>query len=577
MSTEHSSGKGYTRLPQSISNTDSENEDEHPYRLTSKPLGNQSVLQDSPSAQQNGQFCPIDKQTNLTNRSRNGCGILDPSKDNVPIITIEKHGYSSSWNHRTVSPFRFFCLILSILVCVCTILVFLYFLPCDSSLNCQTDEESSAFVPWNKSLQGIEIHGRISMVKGPSDNLIFLLHGQRYGDNLDSVTGQQQIPPQGGGVLSIRGSNGIPLWWVSLKRLPVDINCTILDVDGSGKPDCLVAGEKGLLIAIEPTAGTVHWSSTLNTYSELPVLLSDANSDGIDDLLSVESSEEFNSNLLLVSGKNGELLSRYKFSEDCKVTRIYGLEVSSDISYLCSDRNGKLISGVKRLSEILGSSNILNAKQRLFSPPKTAPKVFPVLEHDFKNYTRNLTLYTTLHIQNQGTCPGKSCLTTVNIKQGKLGNETSIWSYACQNTFTVEPAMYNLFPAEPNVTGFVLKFWRWTGEERRIRNVETDTFEQKVTEVIVTVLVNRTVVRVVNIGENEITQLCRRDDCQPSLKLHTHSMAVMDIDNNGLQDLISYRSSYKVEKPQVLESTIEIVRLDDGVFDSSKPLNCAAV
>lgn len=183
-----------------------------------------------------------------------------------------------------------------------------------------------------------ELHGRITVIPGNPYNLIFLLRGQQFGD-IDSreSPGQQQITSEGGGVLSMQGTSGIPLWWVVLKRLPTDIDCEILDTDGSGKPDCLVSGEGGLLVSIEPIAGTIHWNSEIHAQPELPLLLSDLDSDGINDLLSIELTNS-SQNLVLLSGKSGKVLARRSIP-GCQSVKLSNIDMSFVLSYTCYNGN----------------------------------------------------------------------------------------------------------------------------------------------------------------------------------------------------------------------------------------------
>lgn len=134
----------------------------------------------------------------------------------------------------------------------------------------------------------------------------------------------------------MQGNNGLPLWLVPLKRLPTIIDCTSIDIDQSGKPDCIVAGEQGLLISIEPIAGTIHWSSTTHTISKLPVIIPDIDADNIEDLLSVAIDNTNVSSLVFLSGKTGQLLKRYSIN-NCIFIDIYNLVSNGNISYKCYD------------------------------------------------------------------------------------------------------------------------------------------------------------------------------------------------------------------------------------------------
>lgn len=139
----------------------------------------------------------------------------------------------------------------------------------------------------------------------------------------------------------MQGSSGLPLWLVPLKRLPTVVDCGSIDIDRSGKPDCIVAGEHGLLVSIEPIAGTIHWSSAAHTFSKLPVILPDIDEDGIEDLLSVAWVENANaSQLVLLSGRTGQSLGYYLIN-NCSSVDIYNLVSNGSISYSCYNDNAK--------------------------------------------------------------------------------------------------------------------------------------------------------------------------------------------------------------------------------------------
>jgi hypothetical protein len=182
------------------------------------------------------------------------------------------------------------------------------------------------------------LHGKITVIQGDPYNLIFLLRSQQFGDvGLKDAIRKQQIPPEGGAVLSMQATDGKPLWWVVLKRLPTDINCEILDTDASGKPDCLVSGQGGLLVSIEPISGTIHWNSEVYTYSNLPLLLSDLDSDGINDLLTIEIANT-SQNLVILTGKGGKLLGR-RAIPNCESVKLNSIDSSFILLYTCY--NGK--------------------------------------------------------------------------------------------------------------------------------------------------------------------------------------------------------------------------------------------
>lgn len=70
----------------------------------------------------------------------------------MPIMVVEGNDL---WKKRDMSPLRRFCLIASVLLCITTIIVFLYVLPCDNSMVCPSINEPQPFISWDKTLQGV--------------------------------------------------------------------------------------------------------------------------------------------------------------------------------------------------------------------------------------------------------------------------------------------------------------------------------------------------------------------------------------------------------------------------------------
>lgn len=183
----------------------------------------------------------------------------------------------------------------------------------------------------------VEVHGPITIIPGSPYDLIFLLRGQEYND---SNTDTSSKTSRGSSIVSIHGTSGLYLWLVCLERVPTNIDCISIDTDQSGKSDCIVVGERGLLKSIDPTTGIIHWSSEVHTFPKLPVILPDLNSDGIEDLLSVELTQGNISSLVLLSGNTGQILGKY-IKHNCSLVNIYNLVSEGTILYLCHDMNGK--------------------------------------------------------------------------------------------------------------------------------------------------------------------------------------------------------------------------------------------
>ncbi|KYQ47044.1 Protein ITFG3 [Trachymyrmex zeteki] len=526
MSIDHS-GKGYTPLPQSLSNTDTEDEEEH---LT-QPNDNAYKVDNTTTAElrsnhENGTFHPLDGTQTLENNTRNRQNIIKYYRDDIPIMVIEGSEPYDVWKRRDMSPMRRFCLFMSILLCIITIIIFLYVLPCDSSMICSPIIEPHSSISWDKTLQDVEIYGPITVIPGSPYNLIFLLHGEQYKKNgtSDGVTRQRQIPPEGGGVISMQGNNGLPLWLVPLKRLPTIIDCTSIDIDQSGKPDCIVAGERGLLISIEPIAGTIHWSATARTVPKLPVIIPDIDGDNIEDLLSIAVDNANISSLVLLSGKTD-------------VTRFVSLK--------------ELFHKLKtQVHKKLAESAVL-------------PRLFEIIKPYENEYSWRPTPYHHLTIENEGVCPGQFCRTNINLTLQRLPNEPIVlWDHVSSNTFASKPVFFVTLN-KLYTSGFAIKFWQWMDLPSEHTEKTTIT-EQTLVERVLIVFVNYTDIQAINASQCDVIQLCHKLDCQPNLNSRKQftSIEVKYINNNEFPELISYWSSYNTNSMKTLISKIQVIKMD---------------
>ncbi|XP_077256480.1 uncharacterized protein LOC143894210 isoform X2 [Temnothorax americanus] len=569
MSIDHS-GKGYTPLPQSISNTDTEDEEE---RLT-RPNDivykvDNTTIAELHSNHENGAFYPLDETHNLENNTRNRQNTIKYYQDNVPIMVIEGNKQNDFWKRKDISPIRRFGLFVSILLCIITIVIFLYVLPCDSSMVCSSIIESHSPISWDKTLEDVEIYGPITVVPGSPYNLIFLLHGEQYKKNdiRDKIIHQRQIPPDGGGVISMQGNSGLPLWLVPLKRLPTNIDCTSIDIDQSGKPDCIVAGEQGLLISIEPIAGTIHWSSTTNTFSKLPVIIPDIDADNIEDLLSVAIDNANVSSLVFLSSKTGQLLERYSIN-DCISIDIYNLVSNGNISYNCYDNNAKRVTRFISLKGLFHKLNITQIHKKFSTKSAALPRLFEIIKSYDDEYSWRPTPYHHLTVENEGVCPGQFCHTNINLTLQRLTNEPiTIWDYVSSNTFASKP-VFLVTLSKPYTSGFAIKLWQWMDLPLKYTE-KAPVMEQMLIERVLIVFANYTYVQALNTSQCNIMQLCHKFNCQPNLNLRKQftSIKVQYIDNNEFPELISYWSSYSTDSMKALVSKVQVIKMDSIISD----------
>lgn len=59
------------------------------------------------------------------------------------------------WKRQDMSPLRRFFLVVSVLLCILTILVFLYVLPCDTSSLCSPTLEPRTPISWDQTFEGV--------------------------------------------------------------------------------------------------------------------------------------------------------------------------------------------------------------------------------------------------------------------------------------------------------------------------------------------------------------------------------------------------------------------------------------
>ncbi|KAL6444429.1 hypothetical protein ACFW04_001938 [Cataglyphis niger] len=562
MSIDHS-GKGYTPLPQSISNTDTEDEEEHltrPNHITYK-IDNTTTIAELHSGHENGMYCPLDETQNLGNSTRSRQNTIKCYQDDIPVMVIEGSEQNDFWKRRDMSPMRRFCLFASILLCIVTIIIFLYVLPCDSSMICPPIIESQSSISWDKTLQDVEIHGPITTVPGSPYNLIFLLRGEQYRENdTQNTMIQRQIPPEGGGVISMQGSSGLPLWLVPLKKSPTLIDCASIDIDQSGKPDCIVVGEQGLLVSIDPIAGTIHWSATTHTFSKLPVILPDINADDIEDLLSVIVDDANVLYFAFLSGKTGQLLEYYSVN-NCTSIDIYNLVSNNKILYNCYDDNARLVPRVMTLEKLFRNMKMQEVYTKFVAELKS-PRLFEIVKQYDKKYSWKPTPYHHLTIENEGVCPGQFCRTSANLTLQKLTNESIIiWDHVSSNAFASKP-VFLMTLGKPYTFGFTIKFWQWM--DLLSNHVEKAITEQRFIETVLIVLINYTDVQSNNVSQSDITLLCHGLDCQPNLNSRNqfNSISVEYINNNKFPELISYWSSYNVDSTKGLTSKIQVIKMD---------------
>lgn len=102
---DHHAGKGYTPLPQNISNTDTEDEEDCLAQTSEilKDHADDTQLQ-STVIHENGVYYPLDETRNLGTRAKNGQNMLKYYRDDIPIMVIEGNDQNDLWKRHDMSP-----------------------------------------------------------------------------------------------------------------------------------------------------------------------------------------------------------------------------------------------------------------------------------------------------------------------------------------------------------------------------------------------------------------------------------------------------------------------------------------
>lgn len=587
----------YSPLPQSISDTESEEElhSSMPRKLSEKnKIANGNEMRD---------YQHLDEGEGHINGFPNvNCHTLD----DVPII---KDGYK-----KPMSTIRKIFFVISILICFLTIIIFLWVLPCSADATCAvtTSKHSSS---WEKAYHGIELMGPINIVKGlpgHCKNLVVLFRGDITNVTTSSKHEFINIRPGGGGAISIMGDSGKVAWFIPRQRIPSHIDCTLIDVDKNGDPDCLITGDKGLFEAINPLYGTVHWNvhihpknNSLFKSIDFPLVIADVNNDQVNDLITACSLDNSSHNIIIfVSGKMGNVLGK-PYILNCDHVDSLILE-RTDLSYYCE-------KDLKKAKQYLPLHELYSKSLNKTYTDHYVPYIKQYYKWDTKKILRN-HFYVNgkkLLISNTGHCPG-ACSVNVQLIDSKGDRDNLTWSYTGNNMYGMIPTKINFKNSENNlnlqghVNGYILKFWQWTDPKNNkqytpnyiINKNKRSVFDLKIkapwyspnkrsiplekkqnfTEVLLEERVmlltyNSTNYKTINASQSDIRQLCimnsDRNFCQPDLASQENSVLLVDLDEDGSQELISYLSSFVLaddsaegDEKYVLQTTVKVIRLE---------------
>lgn len=182
-----------------------------------------------------------------------------------------------SYELTTMSKERKISLVLSILLCVCTIVVFII-LPCDwNNCSCSQNEEksvkiwayvfsdkgksiifsiSSMFFLLLKNIIFSELKGDINLVGnvfGKHHNLLFMACGSILMDS--PVIRSDLTSPIGGDLLLLNGLSGKQIWRKHFNRIPMEVDCSLIQLKNRTYDKCVLLSEKNFVALISSDEG----------------------------------------------------------------------------------------------------------------------------------------------------------------------------------------------------------------------------------------------------------------------------------------------------------------------------------
>ncbi|XP_018569532.1 uncharacterized protein LOC108909627 [Anoplophora glabripennis] len=527
----HSLQGVYSPLPQSLSDSDSEKE------ISMEPICTNYVNSGL-------------KHTKLEHSSGQN-GHLDFHSIDDDVLKVKRV-------NPKMSTLRKAAFIFSILLCFFPIIIFLWILPCSNSNTCPVSISN-----WEYQQDNIELRGKINLVHGAFQNSLNL--AMMYKGSFNS---QKMLKH---GVISFMGSNGAIAWDFQQGNCPIDMNCSIIDVDGNGFNDCLVTDEKGLKV-IETVSGEAVWHANSDQEKsipklDMPVKVDDFDNDGTNELLSIYKKKSF----LLISGKTGRALSNIKLSRSC--TYISNLTlVSSAIRYGC-----EIEQQPSKIFEISFSdlkNKYHNANEQL--SPKEVTEATQVI---YETGNHKLT------IENYGSCP--HCQSTISL-YGSNNTKLNVSIYA--NAYVMAPLPYSFQSTEDNMVslkghihGFILKIWQWRNHfkklpptarifKRSLPIYNKTYYLNEISEIVVLITFNETDRHIINASLTDRYQICMEPDdlnsCEPDHEDERDSLLIADMDHDNSLELISYSSSY-IKRPDEgsdnwhLVSFVKVLRLEN--------------
>lgn len=496
----------YTPIPQNM--TDSESEEEFHLQINHCPLRNNQILARNfkPSSNVHATISRYsghisgDRQNivsdslvdvRFTNTQSNYCANSDG--EDRPYISMTNHSRipsdaadnvailnSNLRKSQPMSNTRKVCFILSIFVCILTVILFVWVLPCTDNHTCPAKSERIHTHNWLRNYERVELKGTINVVRGVrgrSMNLVFMYRGNHFFKNDDTANNFGSMTKRNG-IISLIGSSGQVAWYDELVNEPSIIDCNLIDADLSGDNDCIVIDEFGEMSCINPISGQWIWhlaehTSNIPEKLNFPLVLPDINNDRVNDLLiacTITNRNRTYNALKLISGAKGTQIGQSFVVKKCSYIHKFQIDSQLKISFNCII-NETDIRITKSLQDLFNQMTNQTIKMS-----ETNGEI-ENRQHKFygqrKDTLRQRNIYTVnekqLIVENYGICP-ESCNVTVTLLEEKNGKPKIIRNFNGTRMYGMVPARLSFNnsndPSKSSVHGFVIKFWEWSSKQK---------------------------------------------------------------------------------------------------------------
>lgn len=385
--------------------------------------------------------------------------------DNVAILNTNLR------KGQPMTSMRKLCFVVSIFVCILTVVLFVWVLPCTNSSTCPAPSDRIQTHNWLRNYERVELKGPINVVhgvRGRGMNLVFMYRGDKmFASDEDS----NQSLVKRNGIIALMGANGAVGWYDEMVNEPNIIDCSLIDVDANGEPDCLVVDELGEIGALNPVSGQWLWHVAENTSKDpdklsFPLVLPDIDHDGIKDLLIACAIENGTYNSLkFISGATGRAIGSSYTIAKCSYIHKFQLDANLKISFNCinNDTENRVTKSLTELYSLMfGHSIHFDATARV-----------ELSQHKFygqrKDTISQRNIYSVsgkqLIVENNGVCPD-ACNVSVTLLDVQNGKPIIIRNFNGTHMYGMVPARLSFQkssdPSKTAVHGFVIKFWEWS-------------------------------------------------------------------------------------------------------------------